>query len=245
MLALSKDRNGKLDRKTKRDREAVKGRRAPPSASRISRRVGRRAQGKKAMPFCYGLVVAVVSLLAGYFVNRPGGLNREAAFPDQPSEDNHAQRSIRHTDMRFRDLNLKPATIRQALAAMFAIIATCMAITAASALGRNGALAFPVTVEMPKGMFSFGSVREFMRRLRIAGHVCKSNEYENGINIDCADAGAPPLVYLGLVYAPTRSPEFVSVNSIRAHGINGGELPSGEWLEFLAAYSRSTAKPYP
>jgi hypothetical protein len=119
-----------------------------------------------------------------------------------------------------------------------------MTITEASALGRNSALALPVAVEMPQGMFSFGSVREFMRRLRVARHVCKFDQYENGINIDCADAGAPPLVYLGLVYAPTRSPEFMSVNSIRAHGINGGELPSGEWLEFLAAYSRSTAKPY-
>ena len=47
--------------------------------------------------------------------------------------------------------------------------------------------------------------------------------YAYGGGIDCGDVNEPQ-VLMGFIFAPTRSPELLIIHSIRAKGIDGGEM---------------------
>ena len=79
---------------------------------------------------------------------------------------------------------------------------------------------------------SFGRLSAFMQKLRRAGHVCRVSDYAYGGGINCGDT-REPRVLMGFIFAPTRAPEFLIIHSIRANGINGGELVKEKFDEFL------------
>jgi hypothetical protein len=116
--------------------------------------------------------------------------------------------------------------------------------TVSSAHARFTALPVTVTVDGADAG-SLGSLATLKGRLHDAGHVCQFAGYEHGVDIACLDGSGAPQVYLGLVYEPTRSPEFAEVSSVRIHGRNGGELAAAEWLGFLVKYSGARAKRFP
>jgi hypothetical protein len=103
--------------------------------------------------------------------------------------------------------------------------------------------ALPVIVETSPGHIrTFGPLRAFMAALKRAGHICRLSDYEHGINVDCGDPKAPD-VLIDFDYAPSRAPEWASVDSLRTKGINGGELPVGEREQFLSHFSQIISKP--
>ncbi len=140
-------------------------------------------------------------------------------------------------------------TIRKGVAciAVLASLAALLGAAPACALGRSKMFGLTVIVETPDGRHarSFGSLRGFMQSLKRAGRVCRLDDYEHGVNVDC---GAPPApdVLIDFDYAPSLSPEFALVDSLRTKGRNGGELPTAKRARFLAGFARisSTATPY-
>lgn len=123
------------------------------------------------------------------------------------------------------------------LAATLAVFASA---GGSNALDRRALNALNVMAgESDSSLTSFGSLNSFMGRLRRAGRVCRISTYAYGANLDCGPAKAPDML-VGLDFAPTRAPEFLQVGSVRANGINGGELPRAQFVEFLRGYLKAS-----
>jgi hypothetical protein len=138
---------------------------------------------------------------------------------------------------------MRRAPPRRLFAALLVVAALIAPTRAALAITRAQMLALPVIVETSPGHIrTFGPLRAFMAALKRAGHVCRLSDYEHGINVDCGDSKAPD-VLIDFDYAPSRSPEWASVDSLRTKGINGGELPVAEREQFLSQFSQITSKP--
>lgn len=87
----------------------------------------------------------------------------------------------------------------------------------------------------------FGTFTTFMGKLKQAGHSCRASRYEYGVNIACGSAGKPR-VLIGATFAPSRAPELLEIHSIRANGINGGELAKAKHVEFINVLMKRTKK---
>ena len=105
-----------------------------------------------------------------------------------------------------------PAASKFAGAGVVAAV-VCGLATPAAALDDRRLFALAVVVELQDAgkLASFGSLNLFMRRLRLAGHVCNTSPYAYGVNISCGTNTQSPLVLIHLDFAPTRGPDFLSV----------------------------------
>lgn len=124
-----------------------------------------------------------------------------------------------------------------------AVIALFVSASGSHALDQRQLAALKVMAgESDSSLESFGSLSSFMGRLRRAGRVCRLSSYAYGANLDCGPAKAPDML-VGLNFAPTRAPEFLLVGSVRANGINGGELPRAKVVEYLRDYLKASPAP--
>ena len=130
--------------------------------------------------------------------------------------------------------------------AALALVAALFGAAPARAFECEKMFALQVIVEAPDSRHaqSFGALGDFMQSLRRAGHICRLDHYEHGVDIDCGDPKAPD-VLVNFAYAPSRCPGFALVDSLRARGKNGGELPTAERAQFLSDFARIVAKTTP
>ena len=130
---------------------------------------------------------------------------------------------------------------------MFAltVVALCaFGAVAAWAVDQRAMYRLPVVVEEPGGkLVSFGPLRAFMQALEKAGHACRLAPYEHGVDIACDGTPAESNVYVGLSYAPSRAPDMLQADSLRAQGRNGGEAPASDRTRILEEFAKTQGKP--
>lgn len=77
-----------------------------------------------------------------------------------------------------------------------------------------------------------GKLRALIARLKAAGYQCQPDVYARGVSMSCKKAEAPQLL-IDFDFVPTRFPEHLEIGSLRANGVDGGELPKAKFVEFL------------
>ena len=113
------------------------------------------------------------------------------------------------------------------------------------AMDRRATDRLPVVVEQADGRpVSFGTLRSLVQGLKNAGHTCTIDRYEHGVGLACDGTPAEAKFYLDMTYAPSRAPEMLQVDSMRAQGRNGGETPSADRSRTLGAFSNIRARPF-
>lgn len=137
---------------------------------------------------------------------------------------------------------MTPILPAAALLAAIALPAAAPAIAQVSSERQFRSL--EVVVETVAGIEKFGKIGDFMNRLKKAGRSCALDRtWAYGVNIKCVRTDKDRDVYMALPFAPTRSPEMLDVSSIRARGVDGGELPKSEFVDFLRSFLKPAEKP--
>jgi hypothetical protein len=126
------------------------------------------------------------------------------------------------------------------------VVALCaFGASSARAVDARAMYALPVVVSLPGAKpLAFGTLRAFAQALKKAGHTCRLSPYEHGVDIACDGTPAESIFYLGMSYAPSRGPDMLQVDSLRAQGRNGGEAPVADWPRILGEFSGTQGKPH-